>query len=120
MRRPTTRQRKLPEAPSPPAGAAKRSYQQTRRPPIKTRSFGDEGPGFDRETRLGRRLMLLELPLAPVPHHLRQGNAHRANRLTAPAEGGGVREVNCLLDTDQRRSQYRTHAPWMDSAVGLA
>src|SRR5690606_3593632 len=93
--------------------------RQSRRPAVKPWPLGKECPGLDCEPRLGRRLMLLEFALAPVAHHLWQGNAHRADSLTPPAEGGGIGQMPSFLNPDQRRRQHRAHGTRIDPAIGV-
>ena len=63
--------------------------------------LGEEGPDAEAAAHRRRRQVPLELALAPVAHHLRQRDAHRADALAAAAEGRGVGQVARLVDADR-------------------
>src|SRR3546814_949746 len=65
---------------------------QAGREAIELRPPGEERPEGEAAAHGGGREVPLELTLAPVAHHLRQRNAHRADRFAAPAEGRGRSE----------------------------
>ncbi len=66
-----------------------------------------------------RRQVTLELTLAPVAHHVRQRDFHRADGFAPPAEARGVGEIAGLIDTDQHRCQHRAHGAGIDPAVSV-
>src|SRR3546814_1580434 len=68
---------------------------------IELRPPGEERPEGEAAAHGGGREVPLELTIAPVAHHLRQRNAHRADRFAAPAEGRGVGQVPGLVDRSE-------------------
>ena len=87
---------------------------------IEPRPAGDEAPQRQALAHRPGREMALELALAPVPHQLGQGNAHRTDALAAAAEGRGVGQVGRFLDAQQLRRQHRADRAGIDPAIGMA
>ena len=111
------RLQKLPRAAAEPAEQRAPSRAQA---VVERRPAREERPQRQPRAHRARRQLALELALAPVPHHLRQRDLHRADALAAAAEGRGVGQVPRVLDADQRRRQHRAHRAGIDPAIGVA
>ncbi len=87
--------------------------------PIEGRPPREKRPKSEAVAQRRRRKAALEFALAPVTHHLGQGNAHRANRFASPAKRRRVRELTAFRDADERRRQHRAHRAGINPAIGV-
>ena len=60
------------------------------------------------------------LLLAPLPHQLRQRDAHRTDGLTPSAEGRGIGQMTRLVEPDQIGRERSADRARIDPAIGVA
>src|SRR5690606_15551521 len=86
---PAAGERQRAETAAAAPGDAERAGRRGGGEAIELRALREKRPELQPRTIGGRLQPALELPLAPVPHHLRQRDLHRADALAFAAEGGG-------------------------------
>ena len=106
------------EAALAPAKRGQGPHLQAGREMVQRRPADEERPDLEAAAHRQGRQMALEFPLPPMAHHLGQRNLHRADRLAAAAEGGGVGQVPGLLHADQAGGQDRADRPRIDPSMG--
>ena len=101
---PAARERQRTEMPLAATDQMQGPHGDAGRGPVELRPRREIAPELEPAAHRGGRQVSLELALAPVPHQLRQRNAHRADRLAAAAERGGVGQMRGFVDPDEGAS----------------